>query len=398
MKYKLAYFCTLLTAVLFTSVFAQRVPDDASPNGIQNFCAAENCVAGLWMYKRLYKTEPSQLPYNFIQSNDLNFSERLLVNKANALFQSNPIISMMLIEKNKIIFEKYKEPINSSTALAGFSMTKTVTSMTVGQAICSDSGIKLESKGNELNKNLIGTAQGNSTIQQLLTMTSGGLRGTLSMGAWPKNGGQIGSTSYRGYKNIPILIKDYGQREASLEKLDEYLKPGEEFSYKNTDTIALSLALSGENPQKFNEYFNEKLAPLIGFENPVYWVHDENGYTYTSTSFHATMKDWGRLAQFVLNKLNDLEKSCYSNYIKAAATTQVKNYSNRHGKDFYSGEGFGGYGYGFWTENKMKSNAIYLVGARGQRIAIDKNGQKIMIIFSTDEKDLGSIYSFFNSW
>jgi len=46
----------------------------------------------------------------------------------------------------------------------------------------------------------------------------------------------------------------------------------------------------------------------------------------------------------------------------------------------------------------MKSNAIYLVGARGQRIAIDKNGQKIMIIFSTDEKDLGSIYSFFNSW
>lgn len=389
----LAFSCTI-------SAFAQKPlpPDGAAPNGIRNFCTETNCIDGLWMYKRLYKTESIFPVRAFVSAGELKLSERMLISRANELFDANSIIGMMLIEKNRVLFERYKSPIEASSALAGFSMSKSIASMTVGMALCAGKKINIDTKAADLSIDLSGTAQGEATIHQLLTMTSGGLRGALSMGAWPETGQQIGSTIYAGYKNIPKLVKDYGGRQVKTDKPDDFVGPGEEFSYKNMDYMALSLALSADSPQGFNKYFSEYLAPSIGFEAPVYWVHDELGYTYTSTSFHAIVRDWARLAKFVTEAINDQSNSCYSKFLKSATKTQIKNQSSRYGPDFRSGSNFGGYGYGFWTENSTKPSAIYFVGARGQRIAIDPGGQKIMVVFSTDEKSVYEIPRFFSQW
>ena len=392
--------CVTLVFSCAISAFAQKPlpPDGAAPNGIQNFCTDANCIDSLWMYKRLYKTEPTSPVRAFVSAGELKLSERMLVSRANELFDSNSIIGMMLIEKNRVLFERYKSPIEASSALAGFSMSKSIASMTVGMALCAGEKITIDTKAADLSIDLSGTAQGEATIHQLLTMTSGGLRGTLSMGAWPETGQQIGSTIYSGYKNIPKLVKDYGGRQVKTDKPSELVMPGEEFSYKNMDYIALSLALSADSPQGFNKYFSEYLAPSIGFEAPVYWVHDELGHSYTSTSFHAVMRDWARVAKFVTEAIGDQSNSCYSKFIKSATKTQVKNQSARYGPDFRSGSNFGGYGYGFWTENNAKPSAIYFVGARGQRIAIDPSGQKIMVVFSIDEKSVYDIPRFFAQW
>lgn len=381
--------------------FAQRTlpAEGAQPYGIQNFCVGVTCVDSLWMYKRIYKSEPAVPPHSFERvAGDRGFLGRMLSSKADAMFDSNPIIAMMLIEKNKILYERFKGSVNAQTAFAGFSMTKSVASLTVGQAACKNSNINLDVKASSLNNHLIGSVQGDATIRQLLTMSSGGNRGTLSSGAWPVGGENIGNSNYAGYKNISTLLKDHGGRQVSDGKSGELVKIGEEFSYKNTDYTALSLVLSGESPDGFFKMFNSDLAPLVGFENPVYWVHDENGYAHTSTSFHATLTDWGRLAQFVLNRINDKTDSCLSRYIKDATKTQIKNKSATHGSNFYSGSSFGGYGFGFWTENHKRPKAIYMVGARGQRIVIDTNSEKVMIVISTDESSVKDVYNFFGQW
>jgi CubicO group peptidase (beta-lactamase class C family) len=385
----------------FQQSFAQRpLPvEGAQPYGIHNFCAGVTCVDSLWMYKRIYKSEPVVLPYSFERvAADRGFFERMLLSKADALFDKNPIIAMMLIEKNKILYERYKGSVNAKTAFAGFSMTKSVASLTVGQGACINSNINLDVQASSLNKLLSGSVQGDATIRQLLTMSSGGKRGTLSLGAWPIGGENIGNSNYTGYKSIPALIKDHGGRQVADEKSGELVKIGDEFSYKNTDYTALSLVLSNENPDGFFKIFNNYLAPLVGFENPVYWVHDENGYAHTSTSFHASLTDWARLAQFVLNMINDKTDSCFSRYLKDATKTQIKNKSVTHGSDFYSGASFDGYGFGFWTENHKRPKAIYMVGARGQRIAIDPNSGKVLVVISTDESSVRDVYNFFGQW
>lgn len=394
----------ILVAVLLVPIhnsFAQRLlpVEGAQPYGIQNFCAGVNCVDSLWMYKRIYKSEPAVLPYSFARvEGDRGFFEKMLLSKADAMFDTNPIIAMILIEKNKIIFERYKGSVTAQTAFAGFSMTKSVASLTVGQATCKNSDINLDVKASSLNNLLIGTVQGDATIRQLLTMSSGGKRGTLSLGAWPVGGENIGNSNYAGYKSIPTLMKDHGGRQVADEKSGELVKVGDEFSYKNTDYTALSLVLSGESQDGFFKTFNSYLSPLVGFENPVYWVHDENGYAHTSTSFHATLTDWARLAQFILNKVNDKTDSCISRYIKEATKTQIKNKSAAHGANFNSGSNFGGYGFGFWTENQKRPKAIYMVGARGQRIAIEPNSEKVLVVISTDESSVKDVYNFFGQW
>lgn len=234
--------------------FAQRpLPaEGAQPYGIQNFCAGVTCVDSLWMYKRIYKSEPAVLPHSFERvAGGRGFLGRVLSSKADAMFDANPIIAMMLIEKNKILYERYKGSVNAQTAFAGFSMTKSVTSLTVGQASCKNSDINLDVKASSLNNLLSGSVQGDATTRQLLTMSSGGNRGTLSLGAWPVGGENIGNSNYAGYKSIPTLMKDHGGRQASDEKSGESVKIGDEFSYKNTDYTALSLVLSGESPDGF---------------------------------------------------------------------------------------------------------------------------------------------------
>jgi CubicO group peptidase (beta-lactamase class C family) len=393
----------ILVAVLLVPIhnsFAQRpLPIEGAQLGIQNFCSGLNCIDGLWMYKRIYKSEPAMLPYSFERlTGNPGFFGRILSHKADVIFDSRSIIAMVLIEKNKILYERYKGSVNSQTAFAGFSMTKSVASLTVGQAACKNVNINLDAKASSLNNLLDGTVQGDATIRQLLMMSSGGLRGAHSTGAWPAKGVNIGNPNYAGYASIPVILKDHGERQMADGKSGELVNIGEEFSYKNTDYAALSLILSGESPEGFFKSFNNELAPLVGFENPVYWVHDKHGYTHTSTSFHATLTDWARLAQFILNKVNDKTDSCISRYIKEATKTQIKNKSAAHGANFNSGINFGGYGFGFWTENHKRPKAIYMVGARGQRIAIEPNSEKVMVVISTDESSVNDVYNFFGQW
>ena len=50
------------------------------------------------------------------------------------------------------------------------------------------------------------------------------------------------------------------------------------------------------------------------------------------------------------------------------------------------------------NENDDDSDAIYLNGAWGQRIAISPNKQRIMIVFSYKENYMGELYKLFASW
>ena len=394
------YFICLALYFIFANALALRPvpPEGIQPYGTKNFCAGVDCIASLRLYKNLYETIPVESPSELIQKKEFGFFERATISKANNLFEKNSVLGLILIEGDKVVFERYKPAINASTLLHGQSMSKSLTSLTVGQAYCNGFIKDLNQKGRDLSDKLVDTAQGEATIRQLLTMSSGGARGTLIHGGFPSNGNHIGNPNYAGYKNIPILLKDFGDFQIADVKNGASVKPGAEFSYKNMDFLALGLAVSGQQTSGFANIFNQFVAPAIGFENPVYWVHDVIGYTHTASSFHATLRDWGRIGQHISKMVNEKSDSCYSQYVKAATKTQIKNESYRHGNEYYSGASFGGYGYGFWTENKNFSTAIYMVGALGARIAINPQQKKVMVVISQDEDAVGDIYFFFSQW
>jgi CubicO group peptidase (beta-lactamase class C family) len=114
--------------------------------------------------------------------------------------------------------------------------------------------------------------------------------------------------------------------------------------------------------------------------------------------FHGTPRDWARVSLKILETVSSNSSDCFTDYMKAATKTQIKNTGHTMPADNWIGRGFGGYGYQFWTENENDKEAIYLLGALGQRIAISPKSQRIMIVFSYQENYMGELYKLFAGW
>ena len=65
-------------------------------------------------------------------------AESLSVSRAQEILNRSSVKAILLMNGNEIVWAGYKAPANSNSLFQGFSMAKTVTSMAVGKAICSD--------------------------------------------------------------------------------------------------------------------------------------------------------------------------------------------------------------------------------------------------------------------
>jgi CubicO group peptidase (beta-lactamase class C family) len=357
------------------------------PYGLSRKCYTVECVATDEKFTSRYIAQPSSNPLP-LPSKKTGQGYEDVISKANNIFERNPVVAMLLIDKGEIIYERYNSEVNDSTLLLGYSMSKSVTSLVMGKAYCSGLVPDLNRTAQTYNAELKGSAYGEATVQQLLMMASGGPRGSFKNGGSPDYA-TLGNPLDTGYSDVILQLKNWGAQQAY---------PGEEFSYKNLDTQALGLVIGGQGRPEFFKVFNEMLWPDIKSEGSAFWVHDKNGLTHTPSSFHASLRDWGRIALHVLKQVKTNKDDCYSRYVKAATSTQIKNKSKEFGDAFWIGRAFEGYGYQFWTENQSDRDSIYMIGYLGQRIAINPQKERIMVVLSYREDYMGQLYRLFGSW
>lgn len=130
-------------------------------------------------------------------------------------------------------------------------MGKSLTSLAVGEALCSGHLRSIEDLAVQYNSSIPRNAFGTSSIKQLLTMSSGAMSG-----------------NHPGFPGMPYpnathevltqqvstvdLLKRYGERESVF---GGGAKPGTRFSYNNLDTDALEFVVSGATNQPFARWF-----------------------------------------------------------------------------------------------------------------------------------------------
>jgi CubicO group peptidase (beta-lactamase class C family) len=376
---------------------AREVPAEGiQPSGMSNFCTKVDCVDSLSKFRTIREIEPSASPTPLRYRTDLGFSERHKIGKANAIFSANPTLAMILIDKGEIILERYHPEITEKTPLLGYSMSKSLTSMTVGKAHCAGDLRDLDVQAKAVNPSLGETAYGEATVRQLLMMASGAIRGSAPSGGSPYRAGLGNPADRPVYWSSLNQLRKFG---ANQPKQDGALvQAGEEFSYKNLDTQALAFLFPTTGEKSFTSVFESAIWQASGAEDKGYWIHDSAGTIYTMASFHATARDWARLAMALLDSVASPKGDCYGDYIKEATTTRIRNNSRAMGEDYWIGRAFAGYGYQFWTLNDADPDAIYLNGALGQRIAISPKKQRIMVVFSHAESYMGELYRFFAEW
>ena len=299
--------------------------------------------------------------------------KRLSANRAN--------LAVLMLERGKIIYEAHNFPSSETTPLMSFSMSKTLTAFTVGNMLCEGVINSIDSPAENYNSLLKGTVYGEASVKNLLMMTSG---------AKDADAAVVKPDPWRDITLGAYTLKNYVQkfkyRDSRL--FGGAVLSGSRFVYSNTDTT--SLGFLAEDHGGFINNFDWLIWKKIGAEGKGYWQVDKDGLPITYSGFSATARDWGRLALFSLDQLKN-GSPCQRNFMTEATSPLISNTSS-------SGRSFSHYGYQTWIGNFGPRPSYWYVGYGGQRIGIDPEKERILIIFSVNENYMDDVYRAFGSW
>jgi CubicO group peptidase (beta-lactamase class C family)/dienelactone hydrolase len=336
-----------------------------------------------------HKTRPSPNPVA-LKRRDPTPSERLVADRARSLMSNRPAKAFALMDGDTVIHEQFNSPADSQSILFGLSMGKTVTSMAVGQAICSGK-LKLETKAMEIVPEISGKALGNATVRDLLRMASGTTVASDNAGAiWTA---QEAKEWNEGNLNLFTLITQERNVKAARGLFSDY-KPGEVFAYKSTDPTLLAIMVSKSAGMPWNQWLQEKVLDPMGAAYPGLYVQDRQQNGQAEAGMRMRLEDWMRFAWWV--KRSSKETGCFGDYVRAALSKQINNGSSPSDRQF--GKQFGGYGYFTWTDNATAPNTTWAWGYGGQKIGWHRDSDRMIVVFSNVANWTEDVYQVSRDW
>lgn len=310
---------------------------------------------------------------------ELSWTDKNIVSQAERLIDNNKTTALLLVEKGKIVFEKYKEPARQDSPLFSQSMSKSLTAYAFGAVMCSGKIQSLDDRAGKYAPSLDGTIFGETSIRNLLQMSSGTKEPTLAGSHNPREWFMLRD----GEKSIPELLKG----EANVRDKPQ----GTYFRYSSTDTWSIAEVAAGVG-MPIADTFQKEIWQRAGTASPGYWLHDKTGRPLVQSGFSATAQDWARLAIYTIKALKGEHGSCMQAYMKSATSPQIDNESKRIGAAFKS------YGYQTWVGNFKDKHSYWWVGYGGQRVGIDPESEKIIVLTSWREDYMADAYKLFIQW
>lgn len=355
----------IASGILLSLAQAQQVPGLSSPKSIY-----EN-IERISIKREI---PASDKPVTLLFSEAPEYLRKLADEHVNA--PGN--VALMLIEKGKIIYEGYTKNSNQNRRFISMSMAKSLTSLAIGEALCSGKIASLDDSVEKYATELKGLAIGRAKIVDLLKMNSGVKTTSIYHGnPYAKSGDdllfqRIGSLA---------LIKKYDN--------SEYQGVfGNTWNYSNLDTDALNYVVRGATGMSLGEWYAETVALKAGLGDKSYWGLDADQVEVAPSHYYATVRDWGRIALYLRDAHKSNRGDCMSNYILQATKRQIQARSPE----------FKSYGYQFWTANTTTmEDDFWMVGYAGQRIGLNIKEDKIILNFSW-MPDPERTYVFFRNW
>jgi CubicO group peptidase (beta-lactamase class C family) len=328
--------------------------------------------------------KPAQSPFQFVAPEESALSSDV-ANRFDNIAKAISTLSLLVLKGDSVVFERYGNGVTKDNQLLSLSMSKSLISVMVGQAICDGKIAGVNDKAEKYAKDLTGTAYGNASIKSLLTMSSGADPGEGAFGEAVR--GDAGRWAFGVISQTDTLKKFSGYKNGVFSKSKE----GDWF-YKNMDVFALSLVLQGAYEKDLPQITQEKLWNVIAAESQATWVIDKRQQPIVSSFFLATPRDWGRFARYLLNTLaSETANSCMAGYLSDATRINQKTDGLL---------GFDGYGYLFWTDyRKDTSKKIFWIrGFAGQLIGIDAKTKTAMVLQSLDYSKFTEAANIYSDW
>ncbi|MBI3791053.1 MAG: serine hydrolase, partial [Gemmatimonadetes bacterium] len=276
-----------------------------------------------------------------------------------AFMTEQKVAGLLVLHDGAIRLERYAMGYGPGQKWTSFSVAKSFTSTLVGAAV-KDGYIKsLDDPVTKYITAMRGSAYDDVTIRQLLTMTSGvrwnedytDPRSDVAMlFSTPPDPGLDATVSYM--RKLP--------REASA---------GTKWVYKTGETNLIGNLVMEATHKSLAEYLSEKVWSPAGMETDATWIVDLTGHEVGGCCLQASLRDYARFGQFILDGAKVNGRSILPDgWLEAATTNQVT-----------STDPFRGYGYQWWTEDQGRFMAI---GIHGQSIHVDP-ARKLIIVMNS---------------
>lgn len=204
--------------------------------------------------------------------------------------------ALLVLSGGRVIAERYGPGYGPKTPLIGWSMSKTVTGVMIGQLVA-DGRLRLNETAPVPAWQRSGDPRGEITLRQLLQMRSG-LRHT-----------EGGDPVYRSDEVRMLFLDGRDDMAAYAEAQPLEAEPGRKFEYSSASTVILAdiaaRALTDNRDPAFrrravSDYLHTRLLDPVGMKSAVV-EFDAAGTLIGSSMMHATARDWARFGEFLRN-------------------------------------------------------------------------------------------------
>ncbi len=204
--------------------------------------------------------------------------------------------AFLVLRDGKIVFEDYRNRMTPATRHIGFSMTKTITAMLIGQALERGEIASLDDPVSKYVPELANGGYGKATIRNVLEMRSGAdIDERYDFGDNPSLAGRIHETAIiRNEARFADFAVDVGSRAA----------PGSAFNYATLDTAVLGWVLEKATGEKLEDLMESRIWQPLGAEFDGFFIADGPpgvGRALNGMGFNATLRDFARLGQMLLD-------------------------------------------------------------------------------------------------
>ena len=275
-----------------------------------------------------------------------------------AHMNSQRVAGLIIIQDNKIRLEKFGLGFDAASRWTSFSVAKSFTSSLAGAALRDGSIKSLNDKVTVYIPGLKGSAYDDVTVKQLLTMTSGV--------KWNED--------YTDPKSDVALFSQH-QAEPGLDVTVSYMKrlpreapAGSKWLYKTGETNLIGVLVSQATGKTLSAYLSEKIWTPYGMEKDAIWMVGNTGHEVSGCCVSATLRDYARIGQFILDGGRVHGKEILPKDWIAQATTKQADI----------GAPGRGYGYQWWTYD---DGSFAAQGIFGQSIYIEPKRKLVIATF-----------------
>jgi CubicO group peptidase (beta-lactamase class C family) len=329
---------------------------------------ARTILAGARPHPLMRAPSEPAIRYTF-QSRDSAIDDYLARHRTTAL---------LILKGDTILVERYQYDRTPEQRMTSYSMAKTIVAMLVGIALSDGAIQSLGDRADRYVRELAGTPYGETSIRDLLTMSSG-MHFTENYG---------GNDDLATLVRLSVLKQSDGGVATVLPFRTREHPAGERFHYSSADTQVLGLVLHAATGKSLSDYLSEKIWKPMGAEASASWTIDKGGYETAYSSVNARVRDYARFGMLLANDgAIDGKQIIPAGWVREATTPSGSQFAPGHIENF-SGTCCSslGYGYQAWIL-PAKDRQFMLMGLRSQFIFVQPKGKLVMV--HTAAADIG---------